>query len=292
MSTLNLLRLLLLAAIWGASFLFMRLAVPALGPAWLIFSRVALGALFLLAVTLVLRQPTVWRGHRRHFLLLGLLNTALPFLLFAYAARVLPASLLSILNASAPIWGAVITALLQRTLPAWRVQLGLLLGLCGVAVLASSGAMALPAGAGLAVVAGLIAPFCYALASSYAKEPPSVPALANAHGSMWAATLLALPLLPVVPAAGPVTTGALLAVLALGVLCSGVAYLLYFRLVDELGAAAALTVTYLIPVFGVLWGVLFLDERIGGNTLAGGALVLLGTALVTGLSLRQFRGAR
>ncbi|MEK9802053.1 MAG: DMT family transporter, partial [Curvibacter sp.] len=126
MSTTSLIQLLLLAAIWGSSFLFMRMAVPVLGPAWLIEARVLLGALLLWGVARALRQPLVWKGQGRHYAVLGLFNTALPFLFFAYAARTLPASILSILNATGPIWGALIAALWQRTPLRPRAALGML----------------------------------------------------------------------------------------------------------------------------------------------------------------------
>ena len=129
MSSANLFRLVLLAAIWGASFLFMRIAAPVLGAAWLVFFRVGLAALFLWGVALVLRRPLALRANWRAFLVLGLLNSALPFLLFAYAARLTPASLLAVLNATAPIWAALIGALLARSWPEPRVLGGLALGI-------------------------------------------------------------------------------------------------------------------------------------------------------------------
>ena len=122
-------------------------------------------------------------------------------------------------------------------------------------------------GAGPAIAAALGAACCYAIASTYAKSVAQVEPFANAHGSMWAATLLVFPLLPFAPVAGMPDIGIAGAVMALGIVCSGIAYLLYFRLVNDLGPAPALTVTFLIPVFGVLWGHLFLDETIGWHTL-------------------------
>uniref|UniRef100_UPI0035B12758 DMT family transporter n=1 Tax=Hylemonella sp. TaxID=2066020 RepID=UPI0035B12758 len=282
----SLLQLLLLAAIWGSSFLFMRVTVPLLGPAWLIEFRVLLGAVFLWAVARWLRQPLAWRGQGRHYALLGLFNTALPFLLFAYAARTLPASLLSILNATGPIWGALIAAVWQRTPLRPRAALGMVLGVAGVVLLLGLDAAALQSGAGWAIAATLGATCCYGLASNYARVAPTQGPLANAQGSMWAAVLWVLPLLPWLPA--PATPGptALAMVAALGLLCTGVAYLLYFRLVADIGAAPALTVGFLIPLFGVLWGWLFLGEAVGWHTLAGGLVVLVGTALVTGFDPR------
>lgn len=293
MSTTSLLQLLLLAAIWGASFLFMRIAVPALGPGWLIEARVLLAALLLWGVARALRQPPLaLRGQGRHYLVLGLFNTALPFLLFAYAARTLPASLLAILNATGPIWGALIAALWQRTPLSPRAAAGLLLGVAGVVVLLGLEPAALRAGAGWAIAATLAATCCYGIASNYARVAPTQGPLANAHGSMWAAVLWVLPVLPFAPAAALPTAGVGAAVVTLGLLCTGVAYLLYFRLVADIGAASALTVGFLVPLFGVLWGRLFLEEAVGWHTLAGALVVLVGTALVTGFSLRGVLGLK
>ncbi len=288
MSATNLLQLLILSAIWGASFLFMRIAVTDLGPVGLNTFRVGLAALFLYLVARIIRdqlpRPIPWR----HFLILGLVNTALPFLLFAYAAQTLTASLLSIFNSTAPIWGALIAALWTREAMSPKTITGLLLGILGVYLLVgldtqvSSGSLAWTA-----IAASLAAPFCYGLASNYARHAAPLSPFANAHGSMWAATLMFIPLLPFFPATATPSGGIMLAVAALGVLCTGIAYLLYFRLVRDIGAAPALTVTYLIPMFGILWGVVFLDEAIGWHTLLGTAVVLSGTAFVTGFSFRQ-----
>jgi len=288
----SLLQLLSLSAIWGASFLFMRIGVQALTPAVLITARVALAAVFLAAVAAWLRRPLLLRAHWRHYLILGGLNTALPFLLIAFAARTLSASLLSILNATAPLWGALIGAVLLRTGLTTKTTIGLLLGLAGVALLTGLDESTLRPGALPAVAAALGAALSYAVASSYAKSAASVEPFANAHGSMWAATLLIAPLAFVQPGTPVVDGRILFAVVTLGVICSGIAYLLYFRLIADIGAARALTVGFLIPVFGVLWGYLFLDETIGWHTVAGTVVILTGTALVTGFSPRAlFRTA-
>ncbi|OHC68847.1 MAG: hypothetical protein A3H93_09360 [Rhodocyclales bacterium RIFCSPLOWO2_02_FULL_63_24] len=278
-------RLVALAAIWGASFLFLRIGAPVLGPALLIESRLILAALFLLAVGMALGKRLELRQHWRHYLLLGLLNSALPFLLFAYAARSLSASLLSILNATSPIWGAVIAAAWTGSALTLREVSGLALGVAGVALLVGFDAAMLQPGAGPAIVATLGAAASYGIASVYAKSAKTVEPFANAHGSMWAAALLAAGALPFFPVVARPDAGVIAAVIALGVLCSGIAYLLYFRLVADLGPASALTVTFLIPVFGVLWGHLFLGEAVGWHTVAGAAIVIAGTALITGFSV-------
>ncbi|MDC8759376.1 DMT family transporter [Janthinobacterium fluminis] len=283
MKAADFLRLILLAAIWGASFLFMRIGAPVLGPAVLIEYRVGFAALFLAAVGFALKKPLGLRRHWKHFLIIGFFNSTLPFLLYAFAAKSLSASVLSVLNATSPIWGALIAAIWTRKAMAPRTLLGLLLGLGGVALLVGFDTVSAQDGAGLAIGAGLLAAFCYGIATNYAKSAQAVEPFANAHGSMWAATLMVLPALPFFPAPASPSAGVMAAVLALGVLCSGVAFLLYFRLIHDVGATSALTVTFLIPVFGILWGCLFLGEVIGWYTIAGSAIVIVGTALVTGL---------
>jgi drug/metabolite transporter (DMT)-like permease len=264
----------------------MRVAVPVLGPTQLIAWRVILAALFLAGAALLQQRRLGLRAHWRHYLILGASNSALPFLLFAFAAQTLSASLLSILNATAPIFAALIASLSSRRLPAPGTAIGLVLGVAGVAVLASFDAVMLQPGASLALAAGLAASLSYGVASIYAKSVRNVDAFANAHGSMWAATLLLVPAMPFFPAHAAPGAGVAAAVVGLGVICSGVAYLLYFRLIADLGAASALTVTFLIPVFGVLWGNVFLGEHVGWYTLAGSLIVVAGTALVTGFSPR------
>jgi drug/metabolite transporter (DMT)-like permease len=280
----NLLRLLVLAALWGGTFLFLRIGVPALGPAMLIEARVAIAAVFLAMVGLALGRRLNWRERWRHYLLLGGLNSALPFLLLAYAALTLPAGLLSILNATTPTWGAIVMALWTRRRPTPRVFAGLVIGFVGVFITAGIETLSVPGG-GLAVAACLGATLSYGIATAYTKHAAGDDAFESAHGSMWGAAVLVLPLALLFPAPAVPGPGVIAAVLALGIACTGVAYLLYFRLVNEVGPTSALTVTFLIPVFGVLWGVLFLGETVGWNTFVGAAVVLVGTALVTGFGL-------
>ena len=284
MSNASLIRLLLLAAIWGASFFFMRIAAPVLGPVVLIEWRVVLAALFLFAIALLRRKKLRPAAHWRHYLFLGLVNSALPFLLIAFAAMSLSASLLSILNATAPIWGALIGALLGQSKLTVKVGAGLLLGVAGVGTLVGFDAQALQPEAGVAIACALAAALCYGIASIYVKKASAVAAFSNAHGSMWAAALLIAPAVPFFNAPASPDAEVIGTVIALGVLCSGVAYLLYFRLIADEGPASALTVTFLIPVFGVLWGVLFLGETIGWHTVIGSAAVIAGTVLATGYS--------
>lgn len=300
MNTTNMLRLVALAAIWGGSFLFMRISAPVLGPAVLIEYRLAFAALFLALVGWVLTRrgkgaPLDVRRHWKHYLMLGVFNSALPFLLFAFAARTLSASVLAVLNATAPLWGALVGAVWARQPVSRRGALGLLLGAGGVALLVGFDHATERPGAGLAVCATLAAAFSYSIASQYAKSAQggskTVAPFANAHGSMWAGAIVVLPLVPFMPSPGAPTVGIMGAVLALGVVCSGIAYIIYFKLIEEVGPTSALTVTFLSPIFGILWGALFLHEVIGWHTVVGSAIVLLGTALVTGFTPRFMRAA-
>jgi drug/metabolite transporter (DMT)-like permease len=282
MSSANMFRLVFLAAIWGSSFLFMRIAAPVLGPAVLIEYRVGFAALFLAAVGLILKRKLDLRRHWKHYLILGALNSAIPFLMFAYAARTLSASVLSVLNATAPMWGALIAAVWSRQSLSGTGALGLLLGTAGVSLLVGFDSVTSREGAGIAVTAGLAAALCYGLASAYAKSVRNVEPFANAHGSMWAATLLVIPALPFFPQPAEATIGIMGAALALGIMCTGVAYIFYFKLIEDVGTTSALTVTFLVPLFGILWGALFLHEVVGWHTIAGSTIVIMGTALVTG----------
>lgn len=287
MSTTSLFRLVILAAMWGGSFLFMRIAANPLGPVALIEARVGFAAITLLIISFYLRKKLKLTGNIKHFFVLGLFNSALPFLLFAYSAQFLNVSTLAILNSTSPIWGAVIGAVIAKKMLTKSVSLGLLLGIIGVAILVGWEGIIMGKSAILPMISALIAAFSYGIASNYAKNAPQVGSYDNAHGSMWASVIIILPLVPFFPVRESLTFDIFTAVILLGVFCTGLAYLLYFRLIADVGASSALTVTFLIPVFGILWGHIFLDEVIGLNTLIGSILVIIGTMFVTGFSPRK-----
>lgn len=284
MSSASFLRLICLAAIWGGSFLFMRIAANTFGPAYLIEFRVGFAAISLLIVSLFLRKRLAFRQHFRHFMIIGLFNTALPFLLFAYSAQTLNASTLSVLNSTATIWGALIGIFWHKAPLTPKASVGMLIGIFGVITLVGLNAINIGINAALPIFAAVMAACSYGIATNYTKTAPKIASFDNAHGNMWAAVLIILPLLPFIPMRGEPSQHEVLSVIALGVVCTGAAYLLYFRLVADEGAASALSVTFLIPVFGILWGWLILDEPIGWNTIIGTTLVLLGTMMVTGFS--------
>ncbi len=278
----------LLAAIWGASFLFTRLSVGEFGALPTAGVRVAIAALFLMPLLVARGQLSALRAHWKKIFFLGLLNSGIPFALYAYALLSISTGLSSLLNATVPLFGALVAWLWLKDRPHGMKIVGLLIGFVGVALLASGKASFKPNASGLvtgwAVLACLGACLCYGLAASFAKRYLSgQPSLVIATGSQVGATLgLAVPTLLFWPSQAPGVT-AWLALLTVGVLCTGVAYVLYFRLIDRVGAAGALTVTFLIPVFAMVYGVIFLDEAVTAWMLMCGAVILFGTSLSMGL---------
>ena len=282
--------LILLAAIWGGSFLFMRLGAHDFGPIPMTALRVGIASLVLLPVL-------AWRGGLaevrqawRPLLLLGLINNALPFACFVFAALSITAGMSSILNATTPLWGALVAALwLGEALSLWR-GVGLLIGFGGVIFLAWDHAEFKPGGTGWAIAACLAAAFFYAVAATYTKRRiKGVGPLAIATGSLISATLwLIVPAVWLWPAEPP-RPAAWASLAALALVCTAVAYIIYFRLMLRVGPTNAIAVTFLNPVFAVLWGWLFLAEPLTGRLGTGCAVVLLGTAFATGIINPQAR---
>jgi drug/metabolite transporter (DMT)-like permease len=287
MKSTDLAELLALAAIWGASFLFMRWGAPEFGALSLAWLRVGLASAALLPL-LAWHQgrPSLQllRQHWRALLALSLVTSALPFALFAYAALHIPAGVSSILNATVPMWSALVAWWWLRQAPtAWR-SLGLALGFGGVVLLVWTKTGLGSDARFWAVLACLLATLNYAVSAVGTKRwLEGVPPLVVATGSQLGATLwLTLPGLWAWPATLP-GGSAWASLLALALLCTGVAYILYFRLIARVGPTNAVTVTFLIPVFAVLWGAMFLAEALTWAMLGGGLLVLGGTALALGL---------
>ena len=286
----DLARLVLLAAIWGGSFLFVRMAVGAIGPAWLTELRVGLAAIAMMiyarAAGFRLDLARNWRA----YLVLGVLNTALPWGLYAWSGKHINASYMAILNAAAPWFAAICGAIwLGERLNA-RKALGLALGMLGVALLVGLGPVAVSIDVVLAVLACIVATACYALAGVFVKKHAgNIAPRALTVGSLIAASAVVMPLLPAPPPIAAFTWQVTLAVSGISLLCSAAAYLIYFRLIADVGPTRTFTVTFLIPVFGTLWGALFLGEAVGLSTLAGGAVIVMATALVLEVGKRQER---
>nr|WP_315875455.1 DMT family transporter [Acaryochloris marina] len=262
----------------------MRIAAPVLGPIWLIECRVLFAGLALLPLLLRSQAWSMICANLKSLFIVGSINSALPFLLLAFASLSLPAGYTSIVNATAPLFGTLIaTTWLHEKLTAARM-VGLLSGFAGVVLLIGLQPMEITPVVIGSIVAGLLAAIMYAIAAPFAKRRLSgIPPLVIATMTQLSAAVALLPLLPfTLPAAMPSTT-IMLAVLALAFFSTSLAYLLYFRLIQNIGASKALTVTYLVPIFAVLWGAVFLREAITVAMISGCCLILLGTAIANGL---------
>ncbi len=266
----------------------MRIAAADLGALPTAALRVGIAAMFLCPILHLRGQSALLRQHWRPVLFVGVLNSGIPFALYSFAVMHISTGLSAILNATVPLFGALVAWAWLGERPGLSRSLGLAIGFGGIVLLAGGQVVFKPDASGLspvwAVLACLGATTCYALAANFTKKHiPPLPSLVIATGSQIGATLaLTLPALWWHPGhlPGLHTWGALL---ALGVLCSGVAYILYFRLIEHAGPARALTVTFLIPVFAVVYGVLLLGESVTPWMLLCGAIVLAGTALASGL---------
>lgn len=280
----DLVDLFVLGAIWGASFLFMRVAAPEFGAVPLIAARVGIAAVFLVVVLARRGGLSQLYKNAPRLTFLGAINSAIPFSLFAYAVLSITAGFASVLNSTAPLFGALVAFIWLRDRPARVRIVGLIVGFAGVLVLVWGRASFARDGGGLAVLAGLSAAVLYGISANYVKKRLShVDSLVIATGSLIAATVLLLPLAVFAwPQTSP-SRASWVSAVVLAVICTGIAYILYFRLLSRIGPARTLAVTYLIPAFGVLWGHLFLHEPVTASMVLGCAVILLGTTLATGM---------
>lgn len=277
----DLVRLVVLAAIWGFSFLFIRILAPILGPLWTAESRVSIAGVFLLGLLLLRGQKFELAKYWRQYLVLGLLSAGLPFMLYAYAGLTLPPGYSAILNATSPLWGALVGAMLLGEALTARKLGGMALGLLGVALLVRLGPVKFTPEVLIASLCCLLAAICYGFAGAYTKlHAGMLSPMQMAVGAQLGAAVLLLPILPLEPVRAAVTPFVVLIILITAIVCSALAYLLYFQLLSNVGPSKALTVTFLIPLFALLWGFLFLHEPVTLTTLVGCAGVVLATWLV------------
>lgn len=282
MSTADTARLVILAAIWGASFIFQRVASPELGAALVAEGRLLIAGMVLALWFRLIGFDPQWRRHLKQYIAIGLVNMALPSLLYAFAMLYIPAALAALLNSTSPIFGALLAALfLGERLTAGK-SAGCVAGIAGVALVVQPGALTEAPMFGYAVAACLAACLCYGYNGVLIKRMGAdVPSRGVAVGSQLAGAAMLLPLLPFsLPTSEP-TAFAIGSLVALALLGNALGMVLYFRLISDVGAARALTVTYLMPLFAVLWGLLFLGESLPSSAIAGGILILAGTVLVT-----------
>jgi len=275
-------RWLLLATLWSLQFLFMRVAVPVFGMAPVAEGRALFAAAFLLPwAVLFARQPIGLREHWRDHLAIGMVNNVLPFVCFALAAAVLPAGYLAIINGLVPLWAAVIAAPVLGEPFGLRRAAGFALGIAGVALIVNLGPVALDARTLLGTLAAIAGTALWGWAGVMIKQRTGrLPPMGLAAGSIAFAAVIMAPLSALTPPAATWTIEAAGALVALGVLCSGLAYVPFFTLIRDIGPSRTLTVGLAIPVLGVAWGWLFLDEAVTAPMVLGAALVLAALALV------------
>jgi drug/metabolite transporter (DMT)-like permease len=274
----------LLGTLWGGSFLFMRVAVPEFGAIPLITMRVAIASLFLLPFLIRSRSVHILRERAGSLMVLALLNSALPFCLFAFATLTLTAGFTAVINAVAPLFTALVALIWLRETLGRVAVLGLLLGLVGVVLLVWDKLEFTGNAVSMGIAAAMLASLSYGVAANFIKvKLGGIGSVQLAAGSQIMSTLFLLPLCVWLWPAQMPSLQSWLAVLVLGVFCTGIAYILFFRLMGRLGPTRAITVTFLVPLTAMLFGALFLGERVSAQMLVGCGLILLGTAQATGL---------
>lgn len=274
--------LILLSAIWGGSFIFMRVLAPIFGPVMTASFRTLIASLFLISVFWMTKYKIYWKRDCRIFIIVGIVNSAIPFFMYAYAALFIPASLSVIINSFAPMFGAVFSALFLIERMTLQKIAGLLLGTLGVTVISTLSTAGSGKEAVLAIGACVIATICYGISGVYIKlKATHIEPKAMAAGSQLFAGLFLMPFAVFYPIAPAVTAYDILVLVVFAVVCSALAYLIYYGLMREVGPVKTLMVTYIMPVFGVLWGSLLLGEEITPAILLGGSIILIGTFLVS-----------
>jgi len=288
MQPVDIMRLFLLAAIWGASFLFMRIIAPVLGAIPTAFFRVSIAAVGLLVILALMRIDWNFRGKLKTCMLLGMINSGLPATLYSVAAQILPAGYSSIFNAMTPLMGVLIGGLFFSEKLTPTKIIGVFLGLFGVGILTRAGPVAFNIELLMGALSCLLATACYGFAGYLARrwldQEGGLDSRLSALGSMLGATLLLLPFFGYrVLTDPPASWGGVsvwVSLLGLGLVCTAFAYILYFRLLTSIGPLSSMTVTFMIPPFGVLWGALFLDEPLSMAHVYGGVLIAVALWLV------------
>ena len=270
-----------LAAIWGASFLFMRIIAPEIGAVPTAFFRVSIAAAGLLVILAAMRVRWDFQGKFKTVLLLGVINSGIPASMYSVAAEVLPAGYSAIFNATTPLMGVLIGGLFfhERLTPS-KVA-GVSLGLLGVGILTRAGPVAFDLDLLMGALACLLATTCYGFAGFLARrwldQRGGLDSRLAALGSMLGATLFLLPVFAYNAISHPPASWGgwqvWLSLLGLGLVCTALAYILYFRLLSSIGPVKSMTVTFMIPPFGVLWGALLLDEPLSMAHVYGGVLI-------------------
>lgn len=278
----------LLSAIWGSSFMFTKIAAQDIGAIPTAFCRVAVGALFLLPLLVLRHQTALLKQHWKKAFILGIFYAGIPFTAYSFALMTISTSTAAIVNATTALFGALIAWLWLKEKPGLSRSVGLVLGFTGVSLLALQNAHAAPAEALAAQLIGmlvcLLAPLCYGLSASYTKLYFSnIPALVSSTGSQIGATLFLAPFAMLFWPDHGMQLSTIGSLLALGIVCTGLAFIMFFRIIALAGPSKALTVTFAVPVFAAFYGLTFLNETITFTMMLCAVVILVGISLSTGL---------
>ena len=279
--------LFLLAAIWGASFLFMRIAAPAIGPFLTIELRVLIAGVALLIYAFLIKKKPQLKSMWKQYLFIGTLNAAIPFTLIATATMTLNASMASILNSTTPLFGVLVAWIWLKEKITVKKVFGIILGIIGVVILLGWSPVPYSFKVVMAASFSILAAICYAIATVYIKLAfKGVDSLTLSIGQQLAAALVLMPITLVRLPSNPVSGLVVFAVLGLALLCTAFAYVLYFRLLSSVGPTKTLSVTIIVPLFGVLWGIVFLGEKLTLGVLAGLVVILSSVYLMTDIKFK------
>lgn len=280
--------LFLLAALWGASFLFMRIASPVLGPFLTIELRVLIAGILLLIYSFLTKHKLTHRGRWKEYLIMGALNAAIPFTLIATATLTLNASLASILNSTTPLFTVIVAWIWLKEKVTSKKIIGIFVGIIGVAILLGWSPVLLSKEVLFSAMLSILAALSYGLAGVYAKRTfAGVDSLSLAIGQQLGASILLLPItLTKIPSV-QISSIVIISVLGLALLCTSVAYLLYFYLIASVGATKTLSVTFLIPLFGVIWGNVFLNEKLSLGIIMGLIVILLSIFIISDFTTKS-----
>lgn len=279
-----------LAALWGASFLFIRIASPVFGPLLTIQGRVTIAAAALIIFLTATRSSAQFKQRWKQYLIIGALNAAIPFTLIATAELTLPASISAILNSLTPLFTAlVVWGWMKETLSIQK-WLGIFIGVIGVAILVGWSSLPNTSETMIAIGLSVLSTISYGFAGVYAKKTfAGVPPLALAAGQQTGAAILLIPftIFQLPSSTGNISTMAVLSVIGLALFCTAIAYLLYFYLIDSVGPTKTLSVTFLIPVFGIVWGIIFLHEKLTIGMLIGLIIISVSVFFISDVRLRM-----
>lgn len=287
MKTKDIAALFLLASLWGASFLFIRIAAPVLGPITTMGIRVIVAGLALLIFALITKRELDFKNKYFKYIFIGGLNAALPFTLIAAATITLNASLASILNSTTPLFTALAAAWILNEKINFKKIIGIGLGILGVVVLLGWSPLPLTPEVIKAAFLSITAALAYALGGVYIKKNlKGIDSFSLATGQLLGAALLLMPLTIFRMPEGNISLTVYLSVLGLALFCTSFAYLIYFNLIESVGPTRTLSVTLLVPLFGVLWGFLFLNEKITGGVILGLMIILSSIYLISDMEIK------